>query len=108
VIGRSKGGLVPARTHPSTHIHPSIHPSTRTRLYKDAMETVAVSATPELAEELLRWFVDQGEKECFAAMLFTCYELLRPDAVMEVAWMHKLSDYSMPYTIQVRGGGGWG
>ncbi|KAI8476142.1 MAG: vesicle coat protein clathrin, heavy chain [Monoraphidium minutum] len=71
------------------------------KLYKDAMETVAVSATPELAEELLRWFVSQGERECFAAMLFTCYELLRPDAVMEVAWMNKLQDYAMPYMIQV-------
>ncbi len=72
------------------------------------METVAVSATPELAEELLRWFVEQGERDCFAAMLFTCYELLRPDVVMEVAWMNKLADYAMPYMIQVRVVVGWG
>ncbi|KIY97205.1 hypothetical protein MNEG_10758 [Monoraphidium neglectum] len=65
------------------------------------METVAVSATPELAEELLRWFVSQGEKECFAATLFTCYELLRPDVVAEVAWMNKLGDFAMPYMVQV-------
>jgi clathrin heavy chain len=50
------------------------------------METVAVSATPELAEELLRWFVEQGERECFGAMLFTCYDLLRPDVVAEVSF----------------------
>lgn len=70
------------------------------RLYKDAMETVAVSGAPELAEELLRWFVEANEAECFAACLYTCYELLRPDVVLEVAWMHKLMDYAMPYMIQ--------
>ncbi|KAF6255267.1 clathrin heavy chain [Scenedesmus sp. NREL 46B-D3] len=69
------------------------------KLYKDAMETVAVSGSPELAEELLRWFVEAAEPECFAACLYTCYELLRPDVVLEVAWMHKLMDYAMPYVI---------
>lgn len=82
---------------------PFLPPLTR-RLYKDAMETVAVSSSPELAEELLRWFVEQGEKECFAAMLFTCYDLLKPDIVLEVAWMNKLTDYAMPFMIQVGGG----
>eukprot|EP00879_Flechtneria_rotunda_P029003 GHRR01031254.1.p1 GENE.GHRR01031254.1~~GHRR01031254.1.p1 ORF type:complete len:215 (-),score=82.30 GHRR01031254.1:235-879(-) len=70
------------------------------RLYKDAMETVAVSGAPELAEELLRWFVEANEPECFAACLYTCYELLRPDVVLEVAWINKLMDYAMPYMIQ--------
>ena len=69
------------------------------------METVAVSSAPELAEELLRWLVEQGEKECFAAMLFTCYDLLKPDIVLEVAWMNKLMDWAMPFMIQVRGAG---
>lgn len=70
------------------------------KLYKDAMETVAVSDSPELAEELLRWFVSAKEPECFAACLYTCYNLLRPDIVLEVAWMNKLMDYAMPYVIQ--------
>lgn len=64
------------------------------------METVAASGSPELAEELLRWFVGAREAECFAACLYTCYELLRPDVVLEVAWMHGLSGYAMPYLIQ--------
>lgn len=64
------------------------------------METVAVSDSPELAEELLRWFVSAKEPECFAACLYTCYNLLRPDVVLEVAWMNKLMDYAMPYVIQ--------
>eukprot|EP00775_Hariotina_reticulata_P002627 gene2627-2928_t len=70
------------------------------KLYKDAMETVAVSGAPELAEELLRWFVEAKEPECFAACLYTCYDLLRPDVVLEVAWMNKLMDFAMPYMIQ--------
>lgn len=64
------------------------------------METVAVSGSQELAEELLRWFVGAQQPECFAACLYTCYELLRPDVVLEVAWMHKLMDFAMPYVIQ--------
>lgn len=65
------------------------------------METVAVSGQSELAEELLRWFVEQSEKECFAACLYTCYDLIKPDVVLELAWMNKLMDFAMPYMIQV-------
>lgn len=73
------------------------------------METVAVSGAPELAEELLRWFVEAKEPECFAACLYTCYDLLRPDVVLEVAWMNKLMDFAMPYMIQSvkEYSGGW-
>ena len=48
------------------------------------METAAQSGEPEIAEELLRFFVDQGERECFAALLYTCYELIKPDVALEV------------------------
>ena len=51
---------------------------------QDAMETTAQSENRELAEELLRFFVEGGEKECFAALLFTCYDLIRPDVALEV------------------------
>lgn len=40
-------------------------------------------------------------KECFAACLFTCFELVRPDVVLELAWRHNIFDYAMPYLIQV-------
>jgi hypothetical protein len=42
------------------------------------------------------------EPECFAAALYTCYDLLRPDSVLELAWRHKLIDNAFPYIIQVR------
>lgn len=48
------------------------------------METAAQSGDPEIAEELLRFYVEQKERECFAAALFTCYDLIRPDVALEV------------------------
>ncbi len=48
------------------------------------METAAQSAEPEIAEELLHYFVDNNERECFAASLYTCYDLIKPDVAMEV------------------------
>ncbi|GLI67875.1 hypothetical protein VaNZ11_012164 [Volvox africanus] len=70
-------------------------------LFRDAMETTAQSGEVELADELVRYFIDKGEKECFAACLYTCYDLLRPDVVLELSWMNGLTDYSMPYMIQM-------
>ena len=51
------------------------------------METAAQSAEPEIAEELLHFFVDNGERECFAATLYTCYDLIKPDVAMEVYFL---------------------
>ena len=48
------------------------------------METSAQSGDTEIAEELLRFFVEKKEKECFAAMLYTCYEFIKPDVALEV------------------------
>ncbi|KNC53501.1 clathrin heavy chain 1 [Thecamonas trahens ATCC 50062] len=70
-------------------------------LFKDAMVTVADSGEPELAEDLLRFFVAEGNHECFAAALFTCYDLVKPDVVLELAWRNRIMDYMMPYMVQV-------
>ena len=51
---------------------------------QDAMETAAQSGEEDIAEELLHFFVDSGERECFAALLYTCYELIKPDVALEV------------------------
>lgn len=68
---------------------------------QDAMQYASESKDTELAEELLAWFLSEDKKECFAACLFTCYDLLRPDVVLETAWRHNIMDFSMPYFIQV-------
>lgn len=77
----------------------SIDISKKDELYKDAMETVAESRDPTLAEDLLRHIMHMEDKELFAAMLYTCYELVKPDVALEVAWRCGLYEYVMPYFI---------
>ncbi|MCI10975.1 clathrin heavy chain 1-like, partial [Trifolium medium] len=79
----------------------SIALSKKDNLYKDAMETASQSGERELAEELLVYFIDQGKKECFASCLFVCYDLIRADVVLELAWMHNMIDFAFPYLLQV-------
>lgn len=64
------------------------------------METVAESQDPALAEEMLRRIMSMKDKELFAAMLYTCYDLIKPDVALEVAWRCNLQEYVMPYFIQ--------
>jgi len=78
----------------------SIEISKKDKLWQDAMETTSDSKVPDLADSLLTYFVTQGLKECVGAMLFSCYELLRPDVVLEVAWRYGLTSFAMPYMIQ--------
>lgn len=66
------------------------------------MVTASVSASADVAEELLSYFVHIGNKECFAALLFICFDLLRADVVEELSWQHGLNDFFMPYRIQVQ------
>lgn len=68
---------------------------------QDAMQYASESKDTELAEELLQWFLDENKQECFAACLFTCYDLLRPDVVLETSWRNNIMDFAMPYFIQV-------
>ena len=32
-------------------------------------------------------------------MLYACYDLIRPDVIMEVSWRHGLQDFTMPFMI---------
>ncbi|XP_063930088.1 clathrin heavy chain [Zophobas morio] len=71
------------------------------RLFRDAMEYTAESRNQELAEELLAWFLERKAYDCFSACLYQCYDLLRPDVILELAWKHRIMDLAMPYLIQV-------
>uniref|UniRef100_A0A1B6E1U7 Clathrin heavy chain n=1 Tax=Clastoptera arizonana TaxID=38151 RepID=A0A1B6E1U7_9HEMI len=71
------------------------------RLFKDAMEYAAESKNADVAEELLAWFLEKANHDCFAACLFQCYDLLHPDVILELAWRHNIMDFAMPYLIQV-------
>jgi len=63
------------------------------------MESVAESKDPSLAEDLMRFLMGMEDRELFAAMLYTCYELVKPDVALEVAWRFGLMEYVMPYFI---------
>jgi clathrin heavy chain len=78
----------------------SIALSKKDKLYKDCMETASQSGDRELAEELLVYFVEQGKKECFATCLFVCYDLIRPDVALELAWINNMIDFAVPYLLQ--------
>uniref|UniRef100_A0A671RCS8 Clathrin heavy chain n=1 Tax=Sinocyclocheilus anshuiensis TaxID=1608454 RepID=A0A671RCS8_9TELE len=79
----------------------SIQLCKKDKLYKDAMQFSAESQDSARAQDLLRWFVEEGKRECFAACLFSSYDLLAPDLVLELTWRHGLVDFAMPYFIQV-------
>lgn len=34
-------------------------------------------------------------------MLYACYDLVRPDLVLELSWRHGLQDFTMPYMINM-------
>jgi clathrin heavy chain len=70
------------------------------KVYQDAMETARDSSNPELVESLMRFFVENNEAECFCACLYTCYDYVRPDVALELAWRNGLLDYAMPYLVQ--------
>ena len=69
--------------------------------FDDAIQAARESGNKEFAENLLKFFVESGNKEYFAACLYQCYDFLRPDVVMELGWRNGLMDYCMPYMIQV-------
>ena len=70
------------------------------KLYKDAMTYASESKQTELAEDLINWFLDEKLFECFGACLYQCYDLIRPDVILELAWRYNIMDFAMPYMIQ--------
>ncbi|KAF1730360.1 putative clathrin heavy chain [Beauveria bassiana] len=96
----------------------SIALSKQDKLFKDAIETAAISAKADIVEDLLRYvsialsvliqqlltapqFVDIGHRECYTGMLYACNDLIRPDVVLELSWRHGLNDFTMPYMINM-------
>jgi len=78
----------------------SVELSKKDRLYKDAIETAAESKKTDVVEPLLEFFVKEGLKESFSAALYTCYDTIRPDVALELAWRYKILDMAFPYLIQ--------
>jgi len=79
----------------------SIELSKTDKLYKDAIETAAKSKKFEVAEDLLAFFVGLKSKEYFTACLYSCYDIIRPDVALELAWRNGFMDFAFPFLIQV-------
>ncbi len=65
------------------------------------MQFASESRAPEVAEELSRWFLEEGLYDCFSAALYTYYDLIKPDVVLELSWRAGVMNFAMPYMIQV-------
>jgi len=77
----------------------SIALSKQDKLYKDCIETAAISGKSEVVDELLRYFVDIGAKECYVGLLYAAYDLIPLHTVIELSWRKGLTDFSMPFII---------
>ena len=78
----------------------SIDISKEDKLWKDAIETAGESANRDITEQLLEFFVQNDRKDCFAALLYSCFDHIRPDVALEYAWRYNMTDFAMPFLIQ--------
>lgn len=72
------------------------------KLWKEAIETAANSRDPKVVKKLLSFFVDSNYKEGFIALIYSAYDLVSFDEVLESAFMNSWDIYSRPYEISVR------
>lgn len=78
----------------------SIELSKGDRMWKDCIDTANESADPEIIENLLRFFCDSSEKECFCAALYTCFSHISPDLALELGWVNGYTHYIIPFFMQ--------
>lgn len=78
----------------------SIELSKNDRMWKDCIDTANESADPEIIENLLRFFCETSEKECFCAALYTCFDHISPDVVLELGWLNGYQNFIVPFLIQ--------
>ncbi|EGW30423.1 uncharacterized protein SPAPADRAFT_143892 [Spathaspora passalidarum NRRL Y-27907] len=71
------------------------------KLWPDLLRTVAVSKSTKISHELLDYFVETGNHECFVALLYIAYDLIEFDYVLELSWLHNLGNFIKPYEISV-------
>ena len=78
----------------------SIELSKNDRMWKDCIDTANESASAEIIENLLRFFCETSENECFCAALYTCFSHVRPDVALELGWLNGYQHFIMPFLIQ--------
>jgi clathrin heavy chain len=78
----------------------SIEISKKLNFFKDAIDTALESGKEQYVNALLKFFAERKDKESFAACLYTCYEFIKPDVAMELAWRYGMTEMCMPFMIQ--------
>jgi clathrin heavy chain len=78
----------------------SIELSKNDRMWKDSIDTANESGDAEIIEDLLRFFCETSEKECFCAALYTCFSHISPDVALELGWINNYHHFIMPFLIQ--------
>ncbi|VWU49831.1 clathrin heavy chain, putative [Hepatocystis sp. ex Piliocolobus tephrosceles] len=79
----------------------SINLSKKEEQYKDAIEVARVSKNSIYVEELIDHFINIKNKEALCACLIVCYDILKPDYVLEIMWTSGFKDQAMIYFIQM-------
>ena len=74
--------------------------SKKDKYFDDAIEGVMESKDQSLSEDLLSLFADKNMKEYFCAISYLCYEYLRADVVLELAWKKGWTDFTVPFMCQ--------
>lgn len=78
----------------------SIELSKGDKMWKDCIDTANESMDSEIIEELLRFFCETSEKECFSSALYTCFSHISPDVALELGWLNGYHNFVMPFFIQ--------
>lgn len=71
------------------------------KLWADLIKTTALSKSARIAHEVIDYCVETGNRECFAAILYSCYDIIEYDYILEVSWLHNLDNFVKPYIISV-------
>lgn len=65
------------------------------------MDLARASESTDVAEALLKFFLlELQDRENFSTCLLQCYDLIKPDVALELAWRSKAMDECMPYLLR--------
>lgn len=68
--------------------------------YEDAIETAAESRDSTMALDVLTLVAERDFRDYFCAATYHCYDLLKPDVVLEIAWKKSWMDIATPFFCQ--------
>lgn len=72
------------------------------KLWKECIETAAISQDYKIIKELFEFFVSKDIKEGIIGLLFSGYNLFKYEDVLEQSWINGLNDIIKPYEISIK------